>query len=305
MTSKLPWILSGNDFAQPGWHTNPTAAYQMMFEFLRLSPSYELARVASTRKLSKDEQKNIPADFDQVLSIYKMIGDVNCVFFRQWWLERGLHIFGNPYTKPNLHELAVLSNGQETDVDLIATKIKSHLIEARQAEGLSAALLISVPLGLKRSEILKKFKFVIDHHRSQDVGQAQQAKIKLMGKRFHTNAMFKGLRLLWFKAAKPNWELWRLGAKSEISASYSNVLDPKSSRKPSSPIEMDDRIILGKITFRALEKFERISENAARGKFPCSDPVDVSNFNYVLLAQRLQQHSRWIKITKSQWLKTN
>jgi hypothetical protein len=106
----------------------------MMFEFLRLSPSYELARLASTRKLSKPEQKNIPADFDQVLATYNLIGDVNCVFFRQWWLERGLHIFGNPYTKPNLHELAVFGNGQETDAELIATKINSHLDEARQAE---------------------------------------------------------------------------------------------------------------------------------------------------------------------------
>ena len=303
--SRLPWVLQGGDFSQPGWHTNPTAAYQMMFEFLRLSPSYELARLASARKLTKDEQKNIPADFDQVLATYNLIADVNCVFFRQWWLERGLHIFGNPYTKPNLHEIAVFGNGQETDAELIATKINSHLVEARQAEGLSAALLISVPLGLKRSEILKKFKAVLDHHRSQDVGQAEQAKIKLMGKRFHSNAMFKGLRLIWFKAAKPNWELWRLGAKADISASYSNVLDPNSPRKPRSPIEMDDRIILGKITFRALEKFERIAENAARGRFPCADPVHASDFNYPLLAQRLQQHSKWVKSTKSQWLKSN
>ena len=178
-------------------------------------------------------------------------------------------------------------------------------MEARQAEGLSAALLVSVPLDLKRSEVLKKFKILLDHHRSMEIGDARQAKIKLMGKRFHANAMFKGLRLLWFKAAKPNWELWRLGAKSAISASYSNVLDPKSPRKPRDAIEMDDRIILSKITFRALERFERIAENAARGKFPCADPIDTSNFNYPLLAQRLQLHTKWEKNAKSQWLKGN
>lgn len=303
--SRLPWVLKGGDFSHPGWHTHPTAAYQMMFEFLRLSPSYELARIARTRKLSKLERSSVPKDFDQVLKTYDMVGDVNCVLFRQWWLSRGLHIFGNPFTKPKLREISFFPNGQETDVTLINEKIKSDLVDARQSEGLSAALLISVPVGIKRSEILKQFKSLIDHHRSFDIGTTQQAKIKLMGKRFHSNAMFKGLRLLWFKAAKPNWELWRLGAKSGISASYSNVLDPKGPRKTSSSIEIDDRIILSKITFRALERFELIAENAARGRFPCAEPIDSLDFNYPFLAQRLQQHSKWVKNTKSEWIKNN
>ena len=62
--SRLPWVLKGGDFSHPGWHTHPTAAYQMMFEFLRLSPSYELARIARTRKLFKLERSSIPKDFD-------------------------------------------------------------------------------------------------------------------------------------------------------------------------------------------------------------------------------------------------
>lgn len=123
-----------------------------------------------------------------------------------------------------------------------------------------------------------------------------------MGKRFHANAMYKGLRLLWFKSAKPKWELWRLGAKSQISDSYSKVLNPSAPRKPNDAIEMDDRIIMSKITFRALQRFELIAENAARGKFPCSEPIEMAEFNYPAISQRLLKHTQWVKQYKTDWI---
>jgi hypothetical protein len=293
MKSKLPWALSGSDFSQSGWHTEPTAAYQLMFEFLVLSPSYELARKARADKLTKEESENLPKDFDKVLATYDLLGNVNCILFRQWWLKRGLHVFGNPYNKPKIHEIALIENREATEVEKISQTLKSSYVEARQAEGLSAALIVSIPLGLKRTEILKKFRSLLDAHISKDVGKAEQPKIKLMGKRLHINAMVKGIRLLWFKAAKPNWELWRLGAKAQLSDSYSKVLDPVAPRKAKDIIEMNDRLTMSKITFRAVHRFEHIAENAARGRFPCADPVYMSEFNYLEIAQRLLKHTKW------------
>lgn len=299
---KLPWTLRGSDFVAEGWHSEPTAAYQLMFEFLRISPSYELARKSRTLGLTKAEQALLPPDFSEVLKTYDLIGDVNCVLFRQWWLNKGLHVFGNPYTKPKLHEIAMFKNGEETDAMAVASKLKSQFSELRQAEGLSASLIVAIPLQLKRSEILRRVRHILDLYKEKEIGQAEQPKIKLMGKRFHANAMYKGLRLLWFKSAKPNWELWRLGAKSQISDSYSKVLNPSAPRKPNDAIEMDDRIVMSKITFRALQRFELIAENAARGKFPCSDPIEMAEFNYPEISQRLLKHTQWIKKFKAQWI---
>jgi hypothetical protein len=299
---RLPWTLRSSDFSKSGWHTEPTAAYQLMFEFLRLSPSYELARKARVKGLNSLEQSKVPSDFDQVLATFDLIGDVNCIIFRQWWLDRGLKVFGNPYTKPKLHEIAVLENGQETDVQVIARKVKQQLVEQRQAEGLSAALIVSLPLGLKRSELLRKVRDLVDQYKEKDMGMAEQPKIKLMGKRFHSNAMFKGLRLMWLKAAKPKWELWRLGAKSELSPSYSKELDPNAARRTHNAIEMDDRITMGKITFRALSRFELIAENAARGRFPCDEPIEKAPYDYAAIAKRLHTHAQWVKKTKAAWI---
>jgi len=305
MKSKLPWALSGSDFSQSGWHTEPTAAYQLMFEFLVLSPSYELARKARADKLTKEESENLPKDFDKVLATYDLLGNVNCILFRQWWLKRGLHVFGNPYNKPKIHEIALIENGEATEVEKISQTLKSSYVEARQAEGLSAALIVSIPLGLKRTEILKKFRSLLDEHISKDVGKAEQPKIKLMGKRLHINAMVKGIRLLWFKAAKPNWELWRLGAKARLSSSYSGVLNPTADRRTNDAIEMDDRIIMGKITHRALKRFELIAENVARGKFPCTDPVDSAEFKYETLVLRLKMNAKWSREFKEAWIEKN
>ena len=86
-------------------------------------------------------------------------------------------------------------------------------------------------------------------------------------------------------------------------ASYSKVLDPRAPRTPKNSIEMDDRIILGKIVFRSITKFETIVENAARGKFPCEDKVELTDFEYPKLVNRLNSHTKWIKDLKAEWVR--
>jgi len=87
--------------------------------------------------------------------------------------------------------------------------------------------------------------------------------------------------------------------------SYSKELDPAAPRKAKDTIEIDDRITMGKITFRALHRFEHIAENAARGRFPCSDPVALSEFNYPEIAQRLLKHTKWVKSKKLKWVENS
>jgi hypothetical protein len=300
---KPPWNITGSDFSQAGWHSEPTAAYQMMFEFLRLSPSYELARLERTKGLSNAARRRVPKDFDKVLATYDLIGDVGHVLFRDWWLSKGLKVFGKPYSKPDLHEIAVFAKGQETDILQVTRDVLNYLPNARKSEGLPGTLVLSVPLEIKRTEILKKFRALLDKHLEMNCGDSSKPKITIQGERFHVYAMSKGLRLIWLKAEKPEWELWRLGAKADISSSYSKILDPLAPRKPKNAIEVDDRNILGKITFRSLHRFERIAENAARGKFPCEDDVECLDFDYPNLGKRMHKYQEWIVNQKHLMLK--
>ena len=296
---QLPWVLRSTDFSKKDWHVAPTAGFQLMFEFLRLSPSYELARKHRTNGLRPREMASLPADFDQVLKTYDLIGDVSTEFFRSWWLKRGLAVFGNPYKKPRVHSICTLSAGHALDLSQIASPITDFLNNERNEEGLTASLILSVPLSLKRSELLKQISLLIAANRTIATESEKKPQLKLVSKRLRANVLFKGLRLLWLKAAKPDWELWRLGAKAELSDSYSKVLDPNAPKKSQTFIEKDDRIIMSKITSRYLSKYEAIAENAARGFFPTDRPVQSSGYDYRLIAKRLQARSVLIRERKT------
>ena len=296
---QLPWVLRSTDFSKKDWHVAPTAGFQLMFEFLRLSPSYELARKHRTKGLNQRELDSLPADFDQVLKTYDLIGDVSTEFFRSWWLKRGLEVFGNPYKKPRVHSICTLSAGHALDLSQIASPITDFLNNERNEEGLTASLILSVPLSLKRSELLKQISLLIAANRTIATESEKKPQLKLVSKRLRANVLFKGLRLLWLKAAKPDWELWRLGAKADLSDSYSKVLDPNSPKKSQTFIEKDDRIIMSKITSRYLSKYESVAENAARGLFPTDQPVISIGYDYRLIAKRLQARSVLIREKKT------
>jgi hypothetical protein len=294
-----PWVLRGSDFSKKDWHIAPTTGFQLMFEFLRLSPSYELARKHRTRGLSQRESASLPADFDQVLKTYDLLGDVSADFFRSWWLKRGLRVFGNPYKKPRVHCISVLSAGKSIDLTEISTPISNYLNNERNDEGLNASLLLSVPLTLKRSDLLKQISQLLAANGGIETDVYQKPQLTLVSKRLRSDVLFKGLRLLWLKAAKPKWELWRLGAKAELSQSYSKELDPNAPKKVRTDLEKDDRIIMSKITSRYLAKYEAIAENAARGLFPTDRPVLSAGYDYPLIAKRLQARSVLIREKKA------
>lgn len=147
--------------------------------------------------------------------------------------------------------------------------------------------------------MVKQISMLIAENSSVATDTDKKPQLKLVSKRLRANVLFKGLRLLWLKAAKPDWELWRLGSKAELSESYSSVLDPTAPKKIKSFIEKDDRIIMSKITSRYLSKYEAIAENAARGLFPTDRPVQSSGYDYRLISKRLQGRSVLIREKKS------
>lgn len=289
----LPWNLRQTDFSRTGVHAEPTLAFELMFEFLRLSPTYELARRDAKGLLSEEERQRLPSDFDQVVSTYKLLGNVQPILFRQWWIKRGLRAFGNPHDKPKTHVIANLKAGVDAEIEDVAENLTGYLSDERRNEGLTHAAIIAVPITLKRAEIMKQLGSILDELRGDDRDHANLPIIKLHGKRLRKKELMTGVRLLWIRSAKPKWELWRLGAYLKLSKAYAETLDHNAGRKTHSTLESYDREMMTKITSRALKKFETIAENAARGKFPCADPVEKSEFDYSSIAKRIRAKNAW------------
>lgn len=300
--SRPPWKLRPSDFNSPGWHTRPTIGYELLFEYLRLSPSYELARKEATEGLTSEERARLPADFPDVRATYRRFGDVQTVLFRTWWLERGLRAFGSPGSRPKVRELTALAAGVDAGAAQVLPAIERFLEDDRRDEGLHAALLVALPLSLKPSEVLKQVRALLEVH-SAPVVTVQRPALRLEGQRLRAKVLFSGIRLLWIRAARPKWELWRLGAKARISSTYSGVLNPEAPRRVADDQEMIDREMMSKITYRALQKFEATAENAARGRFPSDAPVDKAPFDYPRLAKLIQRKNAWETREKARLLK--
>lgn len=273
-----------------------------MFEFLRLSPSYELARKAREEGLTAEDKKRLPGDFKQVLETYALLGNVQNILFRSWWLQRGLKVFGNPHSRPKVHKFGFLPNGKDVSPSSVAEEMDRLLSDTRRDEGLGPALLLSVPLGRRKGEVLNEIGRLLDEHLG-DSAISSSPRLKLQGQRLRAKVLFNGVRLLWFKAAKPKWELWRLGAKARLSKTYSSALNPDAPRKPADVIEMTDRELMSKITYRALLKYEAMAENAARGRFPSDAPVEQVSFDYPQLAKIIRRKNVWEASEKSSLLK--
>jgi hypothetical protein len=120
-----------------------------------------------------------------------------------------------------------------------------------------------------------------------------KSSISLQGKQLNAKSVVRGMGLLMFKMAKPELENWLLGAYAKLSPSYSSVLDGKAQRQTRDSREAEDRVLMGKITARSLQKYSYIAENAARGKFPCDTKVETSFFDYENLNKVYDTTTKW------------
>lgn len=297
-----PWTLRGSDFSRPGWHLEPTAGYELMLEFLRVSPSYELARKANMEGLSEQEKLELPTDFDRVLETYKKFGDIRQLLFRQWWLKRGLRIFGNPYSKPEVSKVASIESGEDFSMNAFSAEILEHVNENRRDQGLPGGLLVFIPSELKKRDITRQLGKILDTNPVKAGSRTSGPKLKLVAKRLRAKVLLNGIFLLWIKSARPGWPNWKLGAAVKFSPTYSPQLKVTDPKKGVRPDEQYDRIAMAKITVRALRKFEKIAENAARGKFPSQDDVEIARFDYPQIAKRIQAWGKWKKREKSRLL---
>src|ERR1035437_3991479 len=66
--------------------------FPQFFSFLQMSPSYELARLASLGKLSPKIPR--PKDFADVMKTYEAFGDTRQTRYWDWWFKRAQFQFG-------------------------------------------------------------------------------------------------------------------------------------------------------------------------------------------------------------------
>ena len=253
-------------FGKAGMFASNVAFYLLWFEFLAISPSYELARRHEAGEWTETDEQKRPADFDRVLEVYRDLGDVQRRLFRHWWIEKGFDVFGYQGEKPRVQGIAKVSRSKEGKPDITA-KAAKYIDGAWQQQGQQRTMIVAIPAGLPRARIFGQLeKLLATYPEEKRVLRHKKPKYVLAGKRQDKHSLFRYLSVTWARMKLPKERLWRIGVQTKISSMYSDRLDVAD--KPRNGEKTDDRAALKFLTNRAIYRGRMIAENAARGTFP-------------------------------------
>lgn len=295
------------------WSTRGIKGYVMlMVEFLRISPSYELARQIRTERLDKKtqnqriiqlyesrenqlsaiEKKAVITDFQSVLNTYDEFGDVSNQAFDDWWQLRGIYIYGTPYSKPVVKQIARIEKDESFE-PLFYKPYEQYLTKTRSQEGNPPSLVLGVPLGMPKAELLRQISKLIDSAKVPLATKSARAGKALAAQRLRSEPLFIQLRILMAKAHYPDMQLWKVGLWAKVSAKHAKTLDLKESKKKFEDADSKEHLAI--LTSRAFKKAKQVAENAARGHFPSSKPVRLPRYDFEDIYTRLRVHYKTLK----------
>ena len=295
------------------WSTRGIKGYVMlMVEFLRISPSYELARLIRTqgldkktqnklitqlyeaegKKLSASDKHAVIAEFQLVLATYDEFGDVATMTFDAWWQARGIYIYGTPYSKPLVKQIARIEKNEDFE-PLFYKPYEHYLTKIRALEGNPTSLVLGVPLGMPKADLLRQISKLIDNAKVPLATKSARAGKALTAKRLRSEPLFIQLRILMAKAQYPDMQLWKVGLWAKVSAKHAKTLNLKEHKKKFEDADSKEHLAI--LTSRAFKKAKQVAENAARGSFPSSKPVRLPNYDFDDVYDRLRAHYKTLK----------
>lgn len=279
----------------------------LFFTMLRISPSYEVARKMSLGPLAQRDHAALPPDFDEVLKTYAQFGDVQQVFFAEWWRYRGVPALTAP-TEPAVRFLGLIGAG-ETDPSPYQQSLEHHFTSERTADGLPISILLSMPLGLGRAKLVAQLEQVIDMWESQATAAEPAAWSGVLGvptpaslnydgwmqglgaKRNATQS--KALTSLLIRALRPDLPDWKVQCLVTPNTTRAeDALRAERNKWKGGTVTADQRLLQNDL-LRDLRNSRTLVENAARGRFPSTATVAKAKFDWPEVGERLRTILAW------------
>ena len=284
---------------------NDYSQFLPLFRFLQVSPTYELARLYRLGERSKIFLEQLPDDFDEVLVTFDKFGSVMDEEDCEWLRHVPSKHFDSKYSRPPLKTLGFIGVDHKYEgegegvgylsVQSLVRSFNEYVESYKKSKDDSIYQVIVFKTHIGLPSLIEHFKFNVTEGRSRTKWR-KKVKSDIENKKFsklriHAEKIEKGVQLLLTKAGNPSLANWRLGEKVK----YSQTFD-KRINNPNLPIEevKEAQVEYGKLVYRALKKFERMAENAARGKYPCDDPIPYKKFDYLDIQTRLNAYDQWV-----------
>jgi hypothetical protein len=224
----------------------PTLEHEEFFEFLLISPSYQLATSIKIGAVKMPSDTDRPLDFDKVLKLYDLVGNISEVIFDQWWVSTGQYIFFDSNKSKEINITIDITKDKETLLNEI-----SQLIENEK----------------QKPDTSKKIHFITN-----------KVRVKTLSSRINLVHDFANKRTKF-----PTIEYWRVAVFTGLKSQYINGLKIDSKKTPGNIIAREK---LTELVTKHLKDALYFSENAARGDFPLNAPIETGlEFNLQLIRE--------------------
>jgi len=279
-----------------------------MFQYLKVSPSYALADRFDKKKIpdaqrhsailalyanANNEPRTIAqeqeliAKFQKVVQTQQEFGDLKGKKFKHWWENNGARIFDLEHELPRVRIVSKLSKGAMPDADKFVVELVSFLAYDRSNENNPEALLVSIPMGVPKKELLKYLDVLIDKHQIRVTPKTEQSKFRFSGKRLHIDPLFLSLRALTVYAAAPNdFPLWKTGLIANVSPKNCEGLDPMTVKRTKTTEDQLNTIAI--LMHRHVKHAQLLAENAAHGEFPSKLNRPIPDLDKQLIAEAFE-----------------
>lgn len=290
----------------------------LRMEFLRLSPSYNLAiKLLAQRKKLDDpkviqqvlrlyeapsyqmkkrghykknqerfDDKQIPIVmeiFQKVVDTAKKFGDLNDEYKGRVKVPPYAH-WTSPYLNyPNVGLIGVWNERGQPHSRFL-NDLEKFNTWAQDEYAYEPALVLLVPLRANTKVIKKTIDDFLKEFRDPEANTKYVEKVPLYGKRIHPDAILKKLKLLICRFMYPDLLLWELGVKANISQDYTDYHKRKG-------LSTRHKERLSVLTSRMLNQAMLLAENAAVGMFPMTQKNLIPNYDAEKTLERIQK--RW------------
>ena len=281
------------------------------FHYLRISPSYCLAKKFNEGTLTAAEMTELPVDFDKVLATYEDFGDVWAQPFSEWWQERWRDLFEANVATPRIRTLAYLQEGEHEESDIIHKNLEKYLSSERPKTGFPATFIYAIPVNATKKRILEEISYALDIYKknknlTKNPKFVPKPKYSLEISKMRESALATCHRLITVKAQRPNWKLWQLADYLKICQFHTEKI-VNAEKLKNEAIGANQKIdksknatyekqVVNATVSRHIRHAFLLSENAARGKFPVLDEImdrtennTKSHFYYDYIREQLQK----------------
>ena len=282
-------------------------APSLRLSFLRLSPSYNLAvKLLSQRKkldnpkvadeviqlyelpshqlkkrgfykgnqetFDADQRRRLLEGFQAVMDTAKKYGDLNDESKRK--LRRSHETYlTSPYTNyPHIGLIGVWNERGQAHKRFLRD-LEDFNNWAQDEHGFEPALVLLVPLRAPKSYVKKRVTQYLDEFRDPRTNPKYPEKLQLKGKRIHSDAILKKLKLLICRYMYPDKTLWELALDLNLSQEYTDR------KLDQGELDEVDKSRLNIITSRMLLQAKTLAENAALGDFPVTRKIRIPKYD--------------------------